>query len=203
MIKGMEFLSVAENRESFLKRISFLFPTLDPRYKLIEKAYNDAKDAFRNKEREGGGRYFEHIRAVVLILIDYLRVKDYRMIVATILHDIVEDVPSWTIERVRLDYGEEVALLVEYMTKPPLENYSSKEERDKAYHDRFRFAPRRFFLIKLPDRLHNITTLWGCSAEKRRRKISETRIHYLPYAEEHFILYHELVEALEQIEKGE
>src|SRR3989344_1233213 len=194
MLNRMQFLTDAENRESFFRRISYFFPTLDWRYQLIVKAYDDAKDAFRGKYRDDGEtRYFEHIRAVVLILIDYLRVKDHRIIIAALLHDIVEDIPSWTIQKVEARYGKEVALLVEYMTKPPKEDYGSKEERDAVYHSRFRGAPRKFFLIKLADRLHNLLTLWTCTEEKRKRKIEETRMHYLPYAERHFILYHEIL----------
>ncbi len=200
MLRGMEFLTAAENRESFFKRISYFFPALDPRYKEIERAYNTVKDAFRGKYRDDGKtRYFEHIRAVVLILIDYLRVKNHHVIIAGLLHDIVEDTPSWTIDRVRLEFGEEVALLVEYMTKPE-KTTASKKERDAIYHFRFRSAPREFFLIKLADRLHNVLTLWNCTLEKRRRKIEETRMHYLPYAEEHMILYHELEQALSLLE---
>ncbi|HVS80092.1 MAG TPA: HD domain-containing protein [Candidatus Paceibacterota bacterium] len=200
MLERMGFLSAAENRGSFFKRIALLFPPLDPRYKAIERAYNCAKDAFRGVNREGGERYFEHIRAVVLILIDYLRVNDYRIIIAALLHDIVEDIPSWTIDRVRLEFGEFVARLVEYLTKPSKEEYSSKEERDLIYHSRFRFAPRNFFLIKLADRLHNILTLGVCTPEKQQRKITETRMHYLPFAEKHLIFYHELIEAIERFQ---
>lgn len=200
MLKGMEFLTEAENRESFFKRISYFFPTLDPRYKEIERAYNVAKDAFRGKYRDDAKtRYFEHIRSVVLILIDYLRVKNHHVIIAGLLHDIVEDVPSWTVERVRLEFGEEVALLVDYMTKPEKTN-ASKKERDAIYHFRFRSAPREFFLIKLSDRLHNVLTLWNCTLEKRKRKIEETQVYYLPYAEDHMILYHELLEAISFLE---
>jgi GTP pyrophosphokinase len=201
MLKRMPFLNGVENRETFFRRISELFPTLDPRYKLIEKAYNDAKDAFRGKLRDDGEtRYFEHIRAVVLIIIDYLRIRDYRIIIAAILHDIVEDIPSWTIERVRAEYGNEIALLVEYMTKPSKKDYPSKKDRDKVYHSRFDFAPREFFLLKLSDRLHNLLTLWNCTPEKRKRKIEETLKYYLPFAEKHLILYHEILEAIELLE---
>jgi len=199
----MTFLKAAENRDSFFRRIARFFPPLDHRYKLIERAYNDAKDAFREIYREDGTRYFEHLRAVALILIEYLRVKDYRLIVAALLHDIVEDSSYWTIDRVRAEYGDEVALLVAWLTKPSKEEFESKEARDEMYHGRFRFAPRDFFLIKLADRLHNIISLWACNAEKRARKIAETSAYYLPYAEEHLILYHELLEALESVKKFE
>ncbi len=199
MLEKMKFLNAAENRESFFKRIAQLFPTLDPRYKAIQRAYDCAKNAFREKKRESGERYFEHLRAVALILIDYLRVKDYELIIATLLHDIIEDIPSWTIDRVRSEFGERVALLVESLTKPKADGLS-KQEVDKIYHERFRFATREFFLIKLSDRLHNTITLWSCTPEKRARKILETKIHYLPYAERELILLHELEEALEKLE---
>lgn len=201
ILKRLPFLAAAENRETFFRRISLLFPTLDPRYQAIERAYDYAKDAFRGKSREGGERYFEHVRAVTLILIDYLRVKDYRIIIAAILHDLVEDVPSWTIDRVRRDFGDYVALLVEYLSKPP-KSFGTKAERDRAYHGRFRAAPREFFLPKLADRWHNTLTLGACPKEKRERKLAETREHYLPYAEEHFILYHEIIEAMEFAESA-
>lgn len=95
--KVKDILAGAGNRVIFFRIISGFFPTMDPRYKAIEMAYQDAKDAFREKYREGGERYFEHIRAVALILILYLRVRDYELIIAALLHDIVEDIPSWTI----------------------------------------------------------------------------------------------------------
>lgn len=194
-------LSGMEDRESFFKRIAFYYPTMDPRYKEIERAYNYAKDAFRDKKRDDGERYFEHIRAVALILIDYLRVRNYRLIIAALLHDIVEDCPSWTIERVQEEFGDYVALLVEFLTKPSNKEFQSKKDRTRVYHLRFETAPREFFLIKLSDRLHNIITLWSCTAEKRVRKIAETREEYLPYAEQHLILYYELLDALEELEK--
>ncbi len=194
----LRFLAYAINREKFFALISTFLPTLDPRYTLIEEAYKDAKEAFRQKVRDEGIRYFEHLRAVALILIIYLRVTDYRIIIAGLLHDIVEDCPSWSIERVRKKYGEEIALLVEYMTKP--KGYKNDIERDEVYHRRFRFASRDFFLIKLSDRLHNLITLDYCRLEKRIRKIEETKRYYLPYAEQHFILFHEIEEALGNID---
>lgn len=203
MISQMTFLSAAENRKSFFRRVALYYPTLDPRYNLIEKAYQDAKDAFRGKFRDDGEtRYFEHIRAVALILLDYLRIRDHELIIAALLHDIVEDNESWTIERVRLEYGEHIALLVEYLTKPSREDFPGVGEVERAYHSRFESAPREFFLIKLADRFHNVYTIWTWSEEKRRRKIEETRRYYMPHAERHLILFHELEEELEKVEQG-
>lgn len=200
IVNSMTFLSQAENRETFFKRVGIFFPTLDTRFQEIEKAYSTSKDAFRGIKREGGDRYFEHLRAVALILIVHLRIKDHKLIIAALLHDIVEDVPSWNINRVKTQFGTDVALLVEWLTKPPTEKFNSKGERDRVYHERFALAPREFFFIKLADRLHNVITLDKCSPEKRTRKIEETKRYYLPFAESHLILLHELEEAVSMAE---
>jgi len=200
--KVRRILENSGNRELFFRIIATIYPTTDWRYKLILKAYNDAKDAFRGKFRDDARvRYFEHIRAVALIMILYLRVTDYRMIVAALLHDIVEDIPSWTIDRVREEYGDEIAQIVDSLTKP-YHIFKTKEECHEAYHKRFKQAMRAFFLIKLPDRLHNLLTLWNCTDEKVSRKIAETKLYYLPYAEEHIILYHEIIAIIGSLEKG-
>lgn len=193
-------LKESEDRESFFRRIASFLPPMDPRYQTIEKAYNSTKDAFRDKKRSTGERYFEHLRAVGLIQLDYLRLRDYVLLTSGLIHDITEDIPSWPISRVRLEFGEKVALLQDYLSKPSKEEYPSNEERLKVYHDRFENAPREFFLVKLPDRLHNLLTMWNLSPKKIAFKIEETKRHYLPYAEEHCILIHELEEAIKELE---
>lgn len=195
-------LKESENREAFFRRIASFLPPMDPRYRMIEKAYNYAKDAFRDQPpRETGERYFEHLRAVVLIQFDYLRLRNHILLSAGLLHDMTEDIPSWPIERVRLEFGDEVALLQDYLSKPSKQEYPSDEERLAVYHRRFENAPREFFLVKLPDRLHNLLSMWSLSPEKRAFKIEETKRHYLPYAEKHIILIHELEEAIKELEE--
>lgn len=201
MIRGMDFLKAAENKQSFLRRVALFFPSLDRRYRLIEEAYDDAESGHKGTRRDDGQtEYFEHIRAVSLIILEYLRVKDYEIVVAALLHDIVEDCPDWSIERVRLKYGDRVALLLQYLTKP-FKEYPDKVERERVYHSRFQFAPREFFLIKLSDRFHNLFTLWACPKEKQLRKVAETRLYYLPYAERELILLHEIEWAIDELEK--
>ena len=191
-----------EDRKKFFARVALTFSSYDPRYRLIEKAYNDAKDAFRDVVRDGGGRYFEHLRGVTLIVMDYLRITDHEIIIASLLHDIVEDKPEWTIDRIAREYGPRVAMLVDYLSKPQLELYGGdRNKRDTAYHERFRSAPREFFYIKLSDRLHNLLTLWESTKEKRIRKIKETELYYLHYAEEHCILIHELEAAMDELKQ--
>lgn len=202
MLEHLEaILAATENKQKFFLRINRYFPTRDPRYKLIARAYQTAKDAFRGKNRvDGETRYFEHLRAVTLILLEYLRITDEKLIVAALLHDIVEDIDGWTISRVEEEFGLEVALLVDWLTKPNSINFPTKEARNEFYHARFRFAPRTFFLIKLSDRLHNLLTLNCCSVENQKKKIAETRASYIFYAERELILLHEIEAAIERIE---
>ncbi|MFH1671294.1 MAG: HD domain-containing protein [Candidatus Portnoybacteria bacterium] len=198
--KVTALLATSGGRDGFFLRIASFLPSSDYRYQAIKKAYDVAEEAFYDIKRLNGDRYFEHLRAVALILIVYLRVKDYCLIVVALLHDIVEDIPGWTIERARIEFGNEVANLLEYMTKPARE-FPNKEERNKAYFERFHNAPREFFLIKLADRLHNLITLWVKNKKEMIRKIEETKRYYLPFAEHHLILLYELEEALENLEK--
>ena len=188
-----EIFSAVPDEEAFFRRIACFYPESDYRYRTIRRAYKLAEDEFVKIRRDTGERYFEHLRCSTLILIYWLYVDDWQMIVAELLHDLVEDIPSWTIERVRQEFGEMISRLVDWMTKRQIDG--------KDDFRRLPNAPRVFWLMKLPDRLHNLMTLWGCSAEKARLKIEETRNFFLPYARKHQILAHEIEEALEEVEK--
>jgi guanosine-3',5'-bis(diphosphate) 3'-pyrophosphohydrolase len=181
-------LTTGTDKESFFEIISRLYPTLDPRYIAIEKAYDAMKDAFRGKSRESGERYFEHLRSVALIMIQYLRVKDFELIMAGLLHDASEDVEYWPVPRIRRSFGNRVAMYVERLDK------GNKVELETA--------DREFFLIKLSDRLHNLLTLGACPRDKIRRKIDETKLRYVPYSERYLILYHEISAVIEELEEN-
>ena len=116
------------------------------------------------------------------------------MIAAELLHDLVEDIPSWTIVRVREEFCDDMARLVDWMTKPKGE--------EEAYFNSLKNAPRSFWLMKLPDRLDNLMTLWGCPPEKINRKIKETKEVFLPFAKKELILAHEIEVAIEVLEKS-
>lgn len=202
MLKKVKaLLKESENREMFLRRLDSFLSPLDPRYQLIVNAYDDSKDAFRKKKRKTGERYFEHLRAVFLIQFDYLYIRDPDILIAGLLHDIVEDIPSWSIERVKNKYGVRVAMLVDYSSKPRKKVCPNEEKRLIIFRNRFEFAPRDLWKIKLPDRLHNLLCMWIMSQEKIAFKIEETEKYYLPYAREHIILVHELEEAIKELKK--
>lgn len=193
-------LASVKTKKDFMQMVSRLYPPGDPGYIAIEMAYEDGKTAARGKFREGGERDFEHWRSVALIVMVYLGVSSYEMIIAALLHDIVEDSEYWSVEKVRQRYGDFVARYVERMSKPKAGEFSSKEARDNFYHGRFATADRLFFILKLSDRLHNLLTLGACSREKIKRKIDETRRYYLPYAKTHLILWFEILAATQEIE---
>jgi len=224
MLKKIKrILAANENRETFFKRIERYHSKYSRRRKLfdgskynenefefIERAYNDAKEYFRNIYRQSGERYFEHLRSVAIILIDYLyifertdlKIPAYEIIVAALLHDIVEDCPEWNLERVRREYGPNVAWLLDYVSKRPKADFGgSTEAQLEFYHNRFITAPKEFFLIKLADRLHNQLTIWSCDTEKIRRKMLETLKYYIPWARKLGILAHELEATTENFEE--
>ncbi|MEX0918221.1 MAG: HD domain-containing protein [Candidatus Paceibacterota bacterium] len=190
-----------KDRESFMGIVLRYYPPDDERYLKIEKAYHTAKVAFAEVVRDGGDRYFEHLRSVALILMVHLRVRDTDVIIAALLHDIVEDIEGWDYNRVRDLFGPRVAMLVWYVTKPKLKEFGDdKRERDRRYHENLLHAPRESVIIKLADRLHNLLTLWETDAEKRSRKIQETQDFYLALAEKECILIHELEDALRELQ---
>ncbi len=200
-----QLIKAHPDRATFFKLVGRHFPGGSDEYDLIVRAYETAKRAFENDVREGTGeRYFEHLRAVALIIMVYMRVRDANIIVAALLHDIIEDKPAtWSQERVALNFNQNVAQLVWWVTKPSVSDYDGdKESRNRAYHHNLGRAPREALIIKLADRFHNLITLWGVDEEKQRRKVRETQDFYHPLAEREILLIYEIEAALNEIMAG-
>lgn len=186
-----------ENRESFFRRISPHWDIESPHYQLIQKAYDTAKEALRGIEREEGIRYFEHARCVALILLDTLSIHDPTTISLALLHDVVEENPDeWSIERVRMEFGDIIGDGEAMLTKP--NEMWKLTDCGLAYHGSFWYAPRRVATVKLADRYHNLKTLRYCSLAKQLRKREETRLHYLPLARFWNVLAREIEMLLEE-----
>lgn len=166
--------------------------------KLIMLAYKIAKLAHRGQTRDDGEtRYFNHPKAVALILIEEFGVFDWELICAALLHDVQEDVPfflDW--DDYELIWGKNVLDLVFIATKEM--HLEDKQERDKRYKARLRKADRRPKILKLADRLHNLRDLGSCSQEKQRKIIEETVRDYLPMARRtHQYSYRKMLEICE------
>ena len=151
---------------------------------MIEKAYRIARDAHEGQLRKSGEPYIIHPLSVALILADLE--LDKETIVAGLLHDVVEDTVM-TSEEIRQEFGDEVELLVDGVTKLGQLNYSADKVEVQAENLRKMFLAMakdiRVILIKLADRLHNMRTLKYKKPEKQKEKARETMDIYAPIAQ--------------------
>lgn len=148
----------------------------------INKAYNVAHNAHKEQIRKSGTPYITHPVAVAGLVVDMQ--LDTDSICAALLHDVVEDT-SCTDEQIKNEFGEQVALLVDGVTKLDKINFSSKEERDMVNLRKMFLAMTsdiRVIMIKFADRLHNLSTLISMSEEKQREKARETLNIFAPLA---------------------
>jgi len=163
-----------------IKKIKKYNPNCD--FALIEKAHNLSLEAHKGQQRESGDPFIVHPMEVANILADLE--LDCTAIVAGILHDIVEDT-SYTIEQIRENFGDEVANLVDGVTKLGKIPYTTKEELQAENLRKMFLAMAkdiRVILIKLADRLHNMRTLKYMPPEKQIEKAKETLEIYAPLA---------------------
>lgn len=148
----------------------------------IREAYAVAVEAHSGQTRRTGDPYVVHPLAVAQILATYG--LDTATIVAAILHDVVEDT-EFTLDDLERDFGSEVALLVDGVTKLDRIKFSSREEQQAATIRKMAVALAkdiRVLLIKLADRTHNMRTIDPLPEEKRKRIASETLDIYAPLA---------------------
>lgn len=198
-----ELFELYGDRESFFSVIGSYYPPGSDAYQLIAKAYDSGKATFQHVKREGGDRYFEHLRGVTLIILIHLRIRDPNVIAAGLLHDSVEDFKEWTRERVALEFNQKISELVWWVSKPDVVDYDGNEEaRNRAYHANLQNAPREAVIVKLADRLHNLLTQGDTPKPKRIRKVAETRDFYLPLAEKEIVLIHEIEAAIDRVLAG-
>lgn len=169
--------------DELVDRIIKYHPTKD--FSMLENAFNLAVSAHKGQLRKSGEPYIIHPLKVAYILADLE--LDMETIVAGILHDTIEDTP-YTYDDVERLFGEEVANLVDGVTKLGRLSYSvsiSKEEiQAENYRKMFMAMAKdiRVILIKLADRLHNMRTLNYMTAAKQKEKAQETLDIYAPLA---------------------
>ena len=150
---------------------------------LVRRAYDFAENAHANQFRKSGDPYFCHPCAVSTILCDLM--LDATTVAAGLLHDCVEDVEGVTLQLVAEKFGQEVALLVDGVTKLEKQNFSSREEAQAETLRKMFLAMAkdiRVVLIKLADRLHNMRTLKSQKPERQVPIARETLDIYAPLA---------------------
>ncbi len=181
-VKSMnDFTSPEELYQELITSVRKYHPSAD--ISMIEKAYAIASEAHKGQKRKSGEPYIIHPLCVAIILADLE--LDKETIVAGLLHDAVED--TWmTYEEVEKEFGSEVALLVDGVTKLGQLSYAADKVEVQAENLRKMFLAMakdiRVILIKLADRLHNMRTLQYMRPEKQQEKARETMDIYAPIA---------------------
>ena len=176
-----DFTSPEELYQNLIKSIRKYHPSDD--ISMIEKAYKIAFEAHQDQKRKSGEPYIIHPICVAIILAELE--LDKETIVSGILHDVVEDTVM-TLDEVSREFGAEVALLVDGVTKLTQLSWSMDKVEIQAENLRKMFLAMakdiRVILIKLADRLHNMRTLQYMKPEKQREKARETMDIYAPIA---------------------
>ncbi|GAB2550463.1 RelA/SpoT family protein [Brachybacterium huguangmaarense] len=147
---------------------------------LIERAYRVAEQAHRGQFRKSGDPYITHPVSVATILADLGSPKE--VLAAALLHDTVEDT-DYSLDRLRAEFGDEIALLVDGVTKLDKLTYGDAAQAETVRKMVVAMSRDiRVLLIKLADRLHNARTWKYVSASSAEKKAKETLEIYAPLA---------------------
>ena len=177
-----DFTSPEDLFQDLLNTIRSYHPSTD--LSMIEKAYGVALKAHKDQKRKSGEPYIIHPLCVAIILAELE--LDKETIIAGILHDVVEDT-ILTVSELAEQFGKEVALLVDGVTKLTQLSYSKDKVEIQAENLRKMFLAMakdiRVILIKLADRLHNMRTMQYQTPIKQIEKSRETMDIYAPIAQ--------------------
>ncbi len=180
--KFPDFMEPGALYKELVGSISKYHPSAD--ISQVEKAYQIARDAHKDQKRKSGEAYIIHPLCVAVILAELE--LDKETIVAGLLHDVVEDTVM-TDEEIAQEFGSEVALLVDGVTKLEQLSYDADKVEIQAENLRKMFLAMakdiRVILIKLADRLHNMRTLQYMRREKQKKIARETMDIYSPIAQ--------------------
>ena len=153
-----------------------------PNLELVKKAYNFAREKHKDQKRKSGEPYFVHLEQTALLICKIRLDED--TICAALLHDVIED-QHVTRQELIDEFNEQIADIVEGVTKLAKTNYQSREEAQAESFRKMLIAMAkdiRVILVKLCDRLHNMRTLEFKDEEAQERISRETKDIYVPLA---------------------
>ena len=179
--KSTETSALVGGLDALLAKVHSYCPDADD--EMICKAYHFAEIAHKSQKRRSGEPYLIHPVAVANIIAD-MRL-DVPAICAALLHDTVEDCDEVCFGDIQSNFGEEVAALVDGMTKISRIKFKSQQEEEAENYRKLIVAMAqdiRVILVKLADRLHNIRTLQYMPRQKQINKARETLELYAPLA---------------------
>ncbi len=169
-----------DQKQDFLNSLAAINPAYN--FESIGRAFDKAQELHKGQIRKSGEEYIIHPAHVALILAELGMDED--TIIAGLLHDVVEDT-DYDIELLKLEFGEEVMLLVDGVTKLGGIKYEKKEDLQAENLRKMFLAMSkdiRVLIIKLADRLHNLRTINFMAPEKIAEKCLETLEIYAPLA---------------------
>ena len=173
-------LSPDHGLDALLRRLKATSPKADT--KLIQKAYEYAAQSHRDQFRASGEQFIEHPLAVANIMSDLW--PDTTTIVASLLHDVVEDTPL-TLDDIEGEFGAEVRLIIDGLTKLDKIEFRTSEQHQAENIRKMMLAMAkdiRVLYIKLADRLHNMRTIGHMPRDKQEAKARETLEVFSPLA---------------------
>jgi GTP pyrophosphokinase len=148
----------------------------------LQRALATAREAHRQQFRKSGEPYFFHpLRVAHLAARHWM---DFASVIAALLHDVVEDTPTTLIE-IREQFGEEVSLLVDGLTKVDDKLLSREALKEQTYRKQLLLAVRdiRVLCLKFWDRIDNLQTIGALNPQKQSLIAEETRTIYVPLAQ--------------------
>jgi guanosine-3',5'-bis(diphosphate) 3'-pyrophosphohydrolase len=131
-----------------------------------------------DQQRPTGAPYAEHLLEALEVLVRGAGVGDPEVLCAAVLHDVVEDTPC-AIGDVRLAFGDRVADMVGWVTKPELGDGADKKSAKEAYLGRLAAAPDDAVLVKLADRASNVQTLRNLPSVRKQREYYAQTVRYI------------------------
>ena len=158
-------------------------PKSEKEIEFIKRAFDFSKVAHTGQKRESGEPYLAHSFETALKVAQWQ--LDYQTIAAALLHDVVEDGEGIDLEKIKKEFGEEVAFLVDGVTKLGRLKYRTQEEKQAENIRKMLLAIShdiRVIIIKLADRFHNMKTLQFLPPQKQKRIALETYEIYAPLA---------------------
>ena len=175
----MEYKEIDKGVEELLAVLSRRMGSED--IQRVREAYLFAKEAHKEQRRKSGEPYVMHPLAVARIVAEELGLGA-EPIIAAFLHDVAEDT-QYTIDDIKAKFGEDVAFLVNVVTKKKKSRYDASKQIDnyKQMLDSLQYDIRAL-LIKLADRLHNMRTLNSMRPDKQMKIAGETDYFYAPLA---------------------
>ncbi|MFP4529139.1 MAG: RelA/SpoT family protein, partial [Candidatus Kapaibacterium sp.] len=173
---------VDKDHEYLIKHIRKYPDDIDP--EMVSRAFYYCVAAHKGMVRASGQPYYVHPLEVAVSLVDEFQTADTASVVASLLHDTVEDVEGITRETIKLKFNKEIADIIEAVTKINHDKTSALNNKALTYRKLFLALVKdiRVILIKLADRLHNMRTLQFLKPQKQADIALETLNFYIPFS---------------------